>query len=148
MKEGTSPEGPKARRHGKVGGSPESSTLGGRGHVGGVIERPGGSRHDRVLQFSRILAPSALTPMGVREFVPFCIPPAAEINVQLIFLTYCLLLSIQSCLYLKWPSTLHRAHLCLSPSSYRFAFNLAAISFAMHLNPGPSTARMDHHQLQ
>ena len=29
--------------------------------------------------------------------------------------------------YLKWPATLHRAHLCLSPSSYRFAFNLAAI---------------------
>ena len=60
-------------------------------------------------------------------FVPFCIPPQLS-----------LLLSIQSYWYLKWPATLHRAHLCLLPSSYRFAFlNLAAISFAMHLpTPG------------
>ena len=43
MKEGTSPEGPKAR---ESRGEPRVERVRGSGPCRGVIERPGGSRHD------------------------------------------------------------------------------------------------------
>ena len=43
MKEGTSPEGPKAR---ESRGEPRVGRVRGSGPCRGVIERPGGSRHD------------------------------------------------------------------------------------------------------
>ena len=46
MKEGTSPEGPKAR---ESRGEPRVERVRGSGPCRGVIERPGGSRHDSCL---------------------------------------------------------------------------------------------------
>ena len=52
MKEGTSPEVPKAR---ESRGEPRVGRVRGSGPCRGVIERPGGSRHDTVLNVPKLV---------------------------------------------------------------------------------------------